>query len=109
VHSLKHSSNLISLLTAVENDLSLVDSSNLKLDKKIGKESSFEVRRATLSSSEDQISTSEHYVAVKLIIVAEKTSSQLRRQYDSVIRELRVLTHPSLRDHDNIIHLIGYG
>lgn len=109
VHSLEHPSNLISLLAAVGNDLPLVDSSNLKFDKKIGKGSSFEVRRATLSSSEDQISTSEHYVAVKLIIVAGKAPSQLRRQYDSVIRELRVLTHPSLRDHDNIIHLIGYG
>ena len=57
---------------------------------------------------EDQ-SWSPYYVAVKRMIVVESDASRLRKHYDTVHRELRVLTHPGLRDHDNILPVLALG
>ena len=41
--------------------------------------------------------------------VDEQSSMQLQRHYDGVLRELRVLTYPGLKDHDYILPILAYG
>ena len=101
-------SNLDSLLAAAGDYLPSIPPGNLAFDMASGKGSTFAVNREIYVKPNDEEWT-PYYVAVKHMIVAEGNESQLRRHYDSVHRELRVLTHAGLREHDNILPLLAYG
>ncbi|KAL6722381.1 hypothetical protein ACLMJK_001488 [Lecanora helva] len=101
-------SNLVSLLAATGSQLPVLPPENLAFVKAIGKGSSFEVNKMLYQKPEDH-EWSSYYVAVKRMIVVESDTRRLRRHYDTVHRELRVLTHPGLRDHDNILPILALG
>lgn len=103
-----HPSNLDSILAAAGNRLPLILPESLAFDKASGKGSTFEVNRE-LYTRPDEKDWTPYYVAVKHMVVAERDESQMRRHYDSVHRELRVLTHAGLKEHDNILPLLAYG
>lgn len=104
----EHPSNLTSILAAARNQVPLILPESLAFEKAIGKGSTFEVSKELFTKPEDK-DWSPYYVAVKHMIVGESDASRLQRHYDSVHRELRVLTHPGLRDHNSILTLIAYG
>ena len=103
-----HPNNLDSILAAAGNRLPLILPESLAFDKASGKGSTFEVNRE-LYTRPDEKEWTPYYVAVKHMIVAERDESKMRRHYDSVHRELRVLTHAGLKEHDNILPLLAYG
>ena len=81
---------------------------SLAFEKAVGKGSTFEVSKELFTKPERK-NWSPYSVAVKHMIVEESDASHLRLHYDSVHRELQVLTHPGLRDHNSILTLIAYG
>ncbi|KAL8710938.1 MAG: hypothetical protein Q9220_004537 [cf. Caloplaca sp. 1 TL-2023] len=107
VHS-TNATGLLSILAAVGLHLPILQPANLTYDAHLGKGSSFEVSRqlVDLSTAKDW---EPYYVAVKRIIVYEGSQEHIKRQWDSVIRELRVLTHPGLRYNTSILPLLAYG
>ena len=98
----------MSILAAVGPQLPLLQPVSLSYDKFLGRGSSFEVSREMVTRVDDQ-EWEPHYVAVKHIVIAESSLATVRKQYDSVMRELRVLTHPGLKDNNYIIPILAYG
>src|SRR5271155_693741 len=86
-----HPSNLSSILAAAGAQLPLLPPENLSFDKQLGKGSTFEVSRQIYERPSEK-GWLPYYVAVKHIIADGSTTNQLERRYDSVMRELRVLT-----------------
>ena len=80
----------------------------LSFDKHLGRGSSFEVSREILSGQPDE-DWEPYYVAVKRIIVSGNDRESLKRRYDSIMREIRVLTHPGLSHNNSIIPILAYG
>ncbi|KAL8716078.1 MAG: hypothetical protein Q9225_006236 [Loekoesia sp. 1 TL-2023] len=103
-----HPPNLTSILAAIGNQLPWLPPHDLSYDKHLGKGSSFEVSRELVVRREDE-EWEPYYVAVKRIVISERNQENLKRQYDSVMRELRVLTHPGLRHNNSIIPILAYG
>lgn len=99
-------SNLTSIVAAAGNKLPLLAPENLSFDKTLGRGSSFIVNRELYSRSSD---TEPYYVAVKHIITGDQPPRRLQQHYDKVVRELRVLTHPSLEDNLYISKILAYG
>ena len=104
-----HPSNLTSILAATGNQLPLIRPASLTFEKSIGKGSSFEVNKELYTGPGVDKEWTSYYVAVKHMVVAERSENQLRHHYDSVYRELRVLTHAGLKEHDNILPLLACG
>jgi len=102
----EHPSNLASILAAAGSELPLLAPENLSLDKTLGKGSCFVVNRELYSRFPD---TDPYYVAVKRISVADQPPRRLQQHYDKVVRELRVLTHQSLKDNQYIVKILAYG
>lgn len=102
----EHPSNLTSIVAAAGNKLPLLAPEKLSFDKTLGKGSSFIVNRELYSRSSD---TEPYYVAVKHIITGDQPPRRLQQHYDKVVRELRVLTHPSLEDNPYISKILAYG
>lgn len=78
---------------------------NLIPDKTIGVGSSFRVNREIVTKTD----FSAHFVAVKHVLVRNRSPTNLRQVYRAVLREARVLTHPPLRGHTGIVRAIAYG
>lgn len=102
----KYSSNLTDICTAATSVLPLVASANLTFDKTLGKGSTFIVNREVYSRFSDE---EPYYVAVKHMIMVNQSPSRVRQHYDKVMRELRVLTHPNLKNNQYILKLLAYG
>lgn len=102
----EYASDLTSILAAAGNELPLLAPENLSFDKTLGRGSSFIVNRELYSRLSD---TEPYYVAVKHIITADQPASRLQQHYDKVTRELRVLTHPNLKDNQYILKILAYG
>ena len=103
-----HPSNLISILAALQVQLPLLRPQNLSFDEFIGKGGSYEVsREIVIRPGEEE--WRPYYVAVKRIAISGYDTEKLKRQYDSVLRDLRVLTHPGLMHNNSIISILGYG
>ena len=83
---------LISILAALQIQLRLLHPHNLSFDRFIGKGSSFEVSREIVTRHREE-EWRPYYVAVKRIAEVGDDMERLKRQYDSVLRDLRVLTH----------------
>ena len=104
---IEHSSNLTDICTAATSVLPLVTSANLTFDKTLGKGSTFIVNREVYGP---RFSDEEpYYVAVKHMIMVYQSPRRVRQHYDKVMRELRVLTHPSLKNNQYILTLLAYG
>lgn len=102
----EHPSNVTSIFAAAGSELPLLASEHLSFDKTLGKGSSFVVNRELYSRFSD---TEPYYVAVKHIIVADQPPNRLQQHYDKVARELRVLTHPDLKENHYILKILAYG
>lgn len=79
----------------------------------LGDGASYSVERSTIVNQAPD-STPLHVAVKRLNVFRDKDgSSQLdsdRRQHAiaTVLKEIRILTHPALRKHQNIVNLIGY-
>lgn len=98
--------DLTSICTVAGSDLPLLAPEHLSFDKTLGKGSSFVVNREIYSRFPD---VEPYYVAVKRMIVADQPLRRLQQHYDKVLRELRVLTHPNLKDNQYILTILACG
>ena len=103
-----HPSSLISILAVLQAQLPVLHPHELSFDGFIGKGGSFEVSRELVMRPGEEGWT-PYYVAVKRIAVSGYDTERLKRQYDSVLRDLRVWTHPGLRHNNSIISILAYG
>ena len=103
-----HPTNLGDLLAATGSQLPVWPTAKLEFDKHLGSGGTFEVSRELHVDHIDEKWT-PYYVAVKRMRLDEDASAQHWKHYDCVVRELQIMTHPSLRDHANIICLLAYG
>jgi serine/threonine protein kinase len=100
--------NVTSILAAAGNELPLLPSQYLSFDKHLGRGSSFEVTRELYTRPSDQ-SWNPYYVAVKHMNYGRGSVDNLQHHYANVMNELRVLTHPGLKDNDLILPVLAYG
>ncbi|KAL8693855.1 MAG: hypothetical protein Q9218_001411 [Villophora microphyllina] len=105
---LAYSAGLMSILAAIGNQLDILQPESLLYDEYLGKGSSFEVSRQFVTRVTDK-DWEPHYVAVKRIVVSEDSQGNVQRQFDSIMRELRVLTHPGLKSNSSIVSILAYG
>ena len=103
-----HPRNLPSIVAAVGRNLPILPSEDLIFDKSLGRGTSFEVNREIYAKTNDK-TWMPYYVAVKHMVSAEASVDHIRKHYDVMVREIRVLTHPGLNDHRCIMPLIAYG
>jgi len=99
--------NASTILEAAGTNLPLLSQESLKYDKLLGSGNTFEVNREIYERPSDR-TWLPYYVAVKHIIPLDDDHS-LQLRYNSVMRELRVLTHPSLVENDSILPILAYG
>ncbi|OIW24412.1 kinase-like protein [Coniochaeta ligniaria NRRL 30616] len=111
------SNKLSDVIIAMRHELTFIKHRYLKPCGRLGRGSSFEVNKALFTLG-DQSTVTPHLVAVKSIITTPNNhdTDKLRavrpgqsRLFISVIREVRVLTHPKLRDHGCLVSAIGWG
>ncbi|MCJ1249460.1 hypothetical protein MMC30_006684 [Trapelia coarctata] len=95
-----------SIMSAMKgNNLPEIIPVNLEFDGLLGNGSNFNVNRSILRG-EGQTS---YFVAVKHLRVEDRSRDHIQSLYKGLMREIRVLTHPSTRDHDNIVPLLAWG
>jgi serine/threonine protein kinase len=99
--------DIVSILAAARGDLPLLPFRNLSFNKHLGSGTSFEVNCETYNNHQDPDFT-PYYVAVKHMKL-QGSNKNLPAQYNSVMNELRVLTHPALKDNDLILPIFAYG
>lgn len=89
----------------------LITPERLSFDKALGKGTTFEVDLAELHPQDEGMSS--YLVAVKYVIrrpLDHENESELRCSRElNVAREIRVLTHPTLRASASILTILGYG
>jgi serine/threonine protein kinase len=100
--------NVTSILAAAGNELPLLPPTNLSFDKQLGRGSSFDVNLEIYVKPADK-NWKPYYVAVKHMNLGRGSRDSLRPHYAGVQNELRVLTHPSLKDNDLILPILAYG
>jgi serine/threonine protein kinase len=98
----------VTILEAAGTQLPIVESQYLKFDKVLGRGSTFQVNREIYGRPGKQYIADNYYVAVKHVIPSNDIP-RVPSRYDSVVRELRVLTHPSLVENDSILPILAYG
>ena len=69
----------------------------------IGRGATFSVRRSTMEDHQNVVFKSSLPTTIK-----NRDKDELQR-LDLILRELRVLTHPPIRDHENIVSLFSVG
>lgn len=95
-----------SILAAAGRRLPVIYSHRLQFHKHLGAGSCFKVS-CEIYTGEEKRPVPE-LVAVKHIRLS-KSGSDMGPFYDGVMRELRVLTHPPLRNHECVIEVLAYG
>jgi serine/threonine protein kinase len=96
-----------SILAAANNEVPLIDPKQLKHDKSLGEGTTFDVHRELFSPT--RRFADSYYVAVKYMRLAGKTREAKRAMSQSLMREIKVMTHPALSLHGCIVPLLGYG
>ena len=95
-----------SILAAAGRRLPVIYPHQLQFYKHLGAGSCFKVE-CEIYTGEEERPTPE-LVAVKYLRLP-KSGSDTTHFYEGVIRELRVLTHPPLRNHECVIEVLAYG
>ena len=97
--------SLVDLLTLIQPlGLALYDRSSLRNARRAGEGASYKV-------SECSHAGSGSVVAVKQIKVPDDLSNDeaFQRRVDCVLKDIEVMHHPPLAEHENILSLLGYG
>lgn len=106
------------ILAATKSQLPYIGPEQLQFHGILGAGTSFKVTREIYTKPVidplSQVRPSPYFVAVKHMILSPRTNGnqddhKRRTLYSSVSREIRVLMHPSLRDHCCIIPVLAYG
>lgn len=95
------------ILAAAGRRLPVIYPHQLQFCKHLGAGSCFKVE-CEIYTGEQERSPGPELVAVKYIRLL-KPASDSSQFYDGVMRELRVLTHPPLRNHECVIEVLAYG
>ena len=95
----------ISQILRAASKLPQLQPGKLLFDKTIGEGANFRVTRELFRDT----SFTPYFVAVKHILVKKPLPTHLRRMYKYVLRELQVITSPSLRGHSCITRALAYG
>ncbi|KAF7554598.1 hypothetical protein G7Z17_g2802 [Cylindrodendrum hubeiense] len=101
------------ILIAVRHELPFIQPEFLEFNSRIGQGSSFEVNKELFKPANE----TTHFVAVKHIVLtpvdySEESRAEMQavsRRLASVMREVRVLTHPKLRSHSYLVAAIAWG
>ncbi|KAG4433058.1 hypothetical protein IFR05_011452 [Cadophora sp. M221] len=99
--------DIISILAACIGDLPLLPLRNLSYEKHLGSGTSFEVS-CEIYNNDQEPNFTPYYVAVKRVNL-HGSNKNFPAHYNSVMNELRVLTHPALKDNDLILPILAYG
>lgn len=94
------------ILAAAKNNVPFIDSSQLEYDRYLGAGTSFDV---TLEMYTPRYPDSPYFVAVKRMKLTGKSPIQKRQISRCVMREIRVLMHPAIRNNGYIIPLLAFG
>lgn len=94
------------ILAAAKNNVPFIDPSQLEYDRYLGAGTSFVV---TLEMYTPRHPDSPYFVAVKRMKLTGKTPIQKRQISRCVMREIRVLMHPAIRNNGYIIPLLAFG
>ncbi|OCL01651.1 ankyrin [Glonium stellatum] len=100
------------ILAATKSELPYIGPERLQFHGVLGAGSSFKVNREVYTKP--IANPSPYFVAVKHMLLPLTSASgedanRQRQLYGNVMREIRVLMHPPLRDHCCIIPALGYG
>lgn len=95
-----------SILGAAGRRLPLIQPSELSFHKHLGAGACFRVDCE--SHTKNSAGYSPRLVAVKHMRIGELSDCMNKSFYDGVMREVRVLAHPPLNNHDYIIPALGY-
>jgi serine/threonine protein kinase len=95
------------ILAAANNEVPLIDPKQLKHHKSLGEGTTFDVRCEVFTPANPFAHS--YYVAVKYMRLAGKTKLAKRAMSRSLMREIKVMTHPALSLHGCIVPLLGYG
>lgn len=96
-----------SILAAARSELPFMQPNKLTFDKLLGEGTTFKVNREIFSAP--MLMAGEYYVAVKHMKLARRTPEERRQLTRSVMREVRVMMHPDLRNHGCIVPILAYG
>jgi serine/threonine protein kinase len=103
---------LTGLVNAAGRRLPLLPPENLLFDRFLGRGSNSLVSREIYIKSRDPDPTRKwtpYYVAVKHIPSERMTRPEFQQRCDGLTKELRVMTHANLREHECIIPALAYG
>lgn len=112
-----HGNAINDVIITMRHELPFIQPIHLKPCGCLGRGSSFEVNKALFTLGEE-FGETPHLVAVKSIVTRFNDGDTYQshavkhgrsRLFSSVMRELRVLTHPKLRNHGCLVSAIGWG